>query len=183
MVNAGLVERFAAAAREAGAEVLGVSGLNAAFSAVAGLLDKEKTKKVAASAAVQAAGGADRLLVSLPRNPQEFSQTRVSLVRADYGIAETGTLVRLDSDDGEKMLWTLAATCVCLLDRDRIVPDVESLAGVLSEHLSRPGTPGSQVSLVTGPSRTADIECQLTIGVQGPSRLVIILVAGARGGR
>jgi L-lactate dehydrogenase complex protein LldG len=36
------------------------------------------------------------------------------------------------------------------------------------------------VSLVTGPSRTADIEGQLAIGVQGPSRLVVILVGGGR---
>lgn len=180
MVNPALIDRFADAAREAGAEVLAVSNLNAAFTAVAGLLDKEKTKKVAASLSVQAAGCADRLLVSAPRNPQEFSQARVSLVRADYGVAETGTLVRLDSDDGEKMLWTLPSICVCLLDRDRVVPDVESLAGVFYEQLARPGFPGPQVSLVTGPSRTADIECQLTIGVQGPSRLVIILVAGGR---
>jgi L-lactate dehydrogenase complex protein LldG len=175
-----LVERFSAAAVAAGCEVLGVRNLNEALSAVAGFLDKEKTKKIAPAASVIAEGCGDKLLLSVPRHPQEYAQARVSLVRADYGVAETGTLVRLDTDDNEKMLWTLPATCVCLLDRERIVSDLESLAGVISGHLARGGLPGPQVSLVTGPSRTADIEGQLAIGVQGPSRLVVILVGGGR---
>jgi L-lactate dehydrogenase complex protein LldG len=180
MVRTELIERFSAAALAAGCEVLGVRNPNEAFVAVAGFLDKEKTKKVAAAPSVIAEGCGDKLLLSAPRHPQEYAQARVSLVRADYGVAETGTLVRLDTDDNEKMLWTLPATCVCLLDRERIVSDLESLAGVISGHLARPGLPGPQVSLVTGPSRTADIEGQLAIGVQGPSRLIVVLIGGGR---
>jgi L-lactate dehydrogenase complex protein LldG len=178
MVMRELEARFVAAAEAAGAEVLNASDLSAAFSTVARFLDKEKTKKVAASVRVLKAGCADRLLVSTPRNPQEFGQARVGLVWADYGVAETGTLVHMDESDEERMLWTLPATSLCLLERGRVVPDLEALAAVINEHLSRPGTPGPQVSLVTGPSRTADIEGQLTIGVQGPARLVIILFDG-----
>jgi L-lactate dehydrogenase complex protein LldG len=180
MVSTNLAGRFATAARAADCEVLAVRTINEAFVAVAGLLEREKTKKVAATASVVDEGCGDRLLLSAPRNPQEFAQARVSLVRADYGVAETGTLVRLDTDDGENMLWTLPATCVCLLDRNRVVADLESLAGVISEHLARAGLPGPQVSLVTGPSRTADIEGELAIGVQGPSRLIIVLVEEGR---
>jgi L-lactate dehydrogenase complex protein LldG len=180
MVSPDPADRFAAAARAAGCEVLAVRGANEAFVVVAGFLEREKTKKVAASASVVAAGCGDKLLLSAPRNAQEFAQARVGLVRADFGVAETGTLVRLDTDDGEKMLWTLPATCVCLLDRERVVSDLESLAGVISEHLARAGLPGPQVSLITGPSRTADIEGELAIGVQGPSRLIVLLVGEGR---
>jgi L-lactate dehydrogenase complex protein LldG len=176
MVSRDSVDRFAAAAETAGAEVVRVSDLNAALSVVARLLEKERTERVAVSASVLAQGFRDELLVSNPCNAQEFAQARVGLVRADFGVAETGTLVHLDSDDNERMLWTLPSTCICLLGQDRIVPNLESLAGLISEHLTRPGLFGHHVSLVTGPSRTADIECELTIGVQGPARLIVILI-------
>jgi L-lactate dehydrogenase complex protein LldG len=45
-----------------------------------------------------------------------------------------------------------------------------TLADIAKEH-------GSYATLVTGPSRTADIERQLTIGVQGPAQLHVILIA------
>ncbi|MDQ4044385.1 MAG: lactate utilization protein, partial [Chloroflexota bacterium] len=45
----------------------------------------------------------------------------------------------------------------------------ETLAAVASEH-------GSYATLVTGPSRTADIERQLTVGVQGPARLHVVFI-------
>ena len=173
MVGRGLVERFGAAAEAAGAEVIQVPRTKDAYVAIARLLDREKVKKVAASASVRESGCAGRLLFSSPRNPLEFSQVRVSLVRADYGAAETGTLVRLDSGEEEKMLWTLPSTCIALLDRERLVPSVDGLAEVISGYLA---AADGQVSLVTGPSRTADIECALTIGVQGPARLVIVLI-------
>jgi L-lactate dehydrogenase complex protein LldG len=176
MVNRGLAARFTAAAEAAGAEVISVARQKDAYVTVARILDREKAKKVAASASVRESGCAGRLLFSNPGNPLEFAQARVALVRADYGAAETGTLVRLDSEDDERLLWSLPATCIALLDGERVVPGVDSLDAVISGHLERRNPPASQVSLITGPSRTADIECALTIGVQGPARLIILLI-------
>ena len=45
---------------------------------------------------------------------------------------------------------------------------------MLREIASRPG--GSYATLVTGPSRTADIERVLTVGVQGPARIAVLFV-------
>jgi len=173
-----LVARFVAGALAAGAEVFRAPDLPAALAAVARLFEAGKIRGVLASRSLYAEALAAGLEVRLPERADEIVAAGAALVQADFGAAETGTLVHLDSDDEEKLAWTLPPLCVCLLDRRKIVPDLQSLAGVIADHLSRPGVPGPQVSLVTGPSRTADIEDQLTIGVQGPARLVIGLVEG-----
>jgi L-lactate dehydrogenase complex protein LldG len=113
-----------------------------------------------------------------PTLPPGELWAEAGIVEADYGIAETGTLVRFDRGDAIKGVWTLPDACYCFLDARRIRPDLESIAESMAEYLARTDFPSPQVSLVTGPSRTADIECQLTIGVHGPGRLVILLIQG-----
>jgi len=100
---------------------------------------------------------------------------------ADWGIAETGTLVRFDRGDEEKNVWTLPEICLCLLEEARIVPRLEDISAEIAGHLSPTALPSPQVSLITGPSRTSDIESVLTIGVHGPSRLIIVLIAESPG--
>ena len=63
------------------------------------------------------------------------------------------------------------------LGTGRILPDLA--AAVL--HRIRPGQTG-YLSFITGPSRTADIERVLTIGVHGPERLIIVFVDEFEGG-
>jgi L-lactate utilization protein LutC len=178
MVTPDVVGRFVAGAMAAGAEVFRAPDLEGALGAVAGLLKDAKIRLAVVSRPLSRKAQEAGLAASLPDGIEVIAAAQAAVVTADYGAAETGTLVHLDSDDEEKLAWTLPPLCVCLLETRKIVPDLESLAGVISDHLARTGLPGPHVSLVTGPSRTADIECQLTIGVQGPARLVIGLVEG-----
>jgi len=64
--------------------------------------------------------------------------------------------------------------CVVLLPATAIVPSLDEVAPLLAE-LDQAGH--RYISLVTGPSRTADIERVLTIGVQGPKALQIIILS------
>jgi L-lactate dehydrogenase complex protein LldG len=89
---------------------------------------------------------------------------------ADYGIAETGTLVFF-SGAGRPSSWHFRpGREFVLLQRDRIVPYLED---VLASQRPMPST----LNLVTGPSRTADIEQTIELGAHGP-REVHILIAG-----
>jgi hypothetical protein len=180
MVNPGLVDRFVAGALAAGAEVFRAPDLASALAEAGRLFEEDRIGGALVSRALYPEALTAGLAVRLPEGVDEIATAGAALVRADFGAAETGTLIHLDSDDEEKLAWTLPALCVCLVDGRTIVPDLQSLAGAIADHLARPGIPGPQVSLVTGPSRTADIENQLTIGVQGPARLVIGIV-GAGG--
>jgi L-lactate dehydrogenase complex protein LldG len=178
MVTASLVDRFIAGAVSAGAEVFRAHDLRAAMAAAARLIEDERIRTILVSPSLREAAEEAGLDARMPGAAADIAAVEAGIVRADFGAAETGTLVRLDSGDEEKLLWTLPPICICLLESRTIVPDLQSLASVLSGHLARTGRPGPQVSFVTGPSRTADIEGQLAIGVQGPARLVIGLIGG-----
>ncbi len=92
---------------------------------------------------------------------------------ADYGIADTGTLViRCDGED--KRLATMVSDIhVVLLPQSRVRSTALELADKLEEMM---GDSGAYVAFITGPSRTADIERVLAIGVHGPLELHIMLL-------
>ncbi|MEN6310381.1 MAG: LUD domain-containing protein [Acidobacteriota bacterium] len=173
-----LLAVFSAAAAAAGADVLRAEDAGRAMAAAARLLEKENIRTLGISRPLRRAAEAAGLAAGIPEGPAGVAEAGAALVRGDFGAAETGTVICLDSDDEERLLWTLPRLCVCLLESRAIVPDLLSVARAVSEHLARRSSPAPRVSFITGPSRTADIECQLEIGVQGPARFVVILVDG-----
>ena len=91
----------------------------------------------------------------------------VGVTRADLGIVETGSVV-LAVAEGRRRLASLAPAVHCaFLRRDRIV-------GSLAEALAR--FPSGGFTVVTGPSRTADIEGVLVRPAHGPRELWVVLV-------
>jgi L-lactate dehydrogenase complex protein LldG len=98
-----------------------------------------------------------------------------AVVLAHAGIAETGSLVLADDAPAPRLASMLADVCIALLPTSVILRNLEE-AGLLLAVLERMGH--RYISLVTGPSRTADIERVLTIGVQGPKSLHIIVLTG-----
>ncbi|HEY4264603.1 MAG TPA: LUD domain-containing protein [Micropepsaceae bacterium] len=92
---------------------------------------------------------------------------------ADYGIAETGTLVFF-SGPRSASSWHFRPGCeFVLLSRNAILPRVEDIIALIAPWKSMPAT----LNLVTGPSRTADIEQTIELGAHGP-RALHILIAG-----
>jgi L-lactate dehydrogenase complex protein LldG len=83
-------------------------------------------------------------------------------IEADYGIAETGSLVFVAARDRARASWLDLEVLDVELREDRIVRDLEGLFAHLRSDLP------SAVAIVTGPSRTADIEQTLVVGVHGP---------------
>ena len=61
-----------------------------------------------------------------------------------------------------------------LCPSSRLLPSLDEAAPLLREIAARPG--GGYATLVTGPSRTADIERVLTVGVQGPARVAVLFI-------
>jgi L-lactate dehydrogenase complex protein LldG len=102
----------------------------------------------------------------------------VGLTPASWGIAETGTIVVESTDEQVRLATMLAKVHVAVLGADRIVPDLEAIEQPLAEQMAR--APG-YLALITGPSRTADIERVLTIGVHGPAELKILVLREEHG--
>jgi L-lactate dehydrogenase complex protein LldG len=98
----------------------------------------------------------------------------------DLAIAETGSLVLLSGSGRPRSTSLLPPYHVAVFDRDALV---ESLAqvGVFLEAWHEgepPAWRGGVINVITGPSRTADIELTLTRGVHGPKEVHAIFVEG-----
>lgn len=170
---------FIAKATAAGGEIVRLSDLGNALAFALDFLKQQDIKAVAFAPDVPLpSAGTETWPLLKPRSREDYLAAGAGLVRADYGVSSTGTLVHLDRSADEKIVWTLPPLCLCLLDSRRIVRDLDDISAVLSSHLSEAAFGEPQVSLVTGPSRTTDIECRLTLGVHGPGRLVILLHDG-----
>jgi L-lactate dehydrogenase complex protein LldG len=179
MVTGRFEEQFIAKAIAAGGEIMRLSDTGSALAFVSDFLKQHDITAIAAAPDISLPSvGMESWPLLKPKKCEDYLAAGAGLVRADYGISSTGTLVHLDRNAEEKIVWTLPSLCLCLLDSRRIVQDLDDIADILSRHLSEAVFEEPQVSLVTGPSRTTDIECRLSLGVHGPSRLVILLYDG-----
>jgi L-lactate dehydrogenase complex protein LldF len=116
-------------------------------------------------------------------------QLRESFINADMGIsganiaiADSGTLVLVTNEGNGRLVTTLPPIHVALVGVEKIVPSVDEATEVLK--LLAPSATGQKISVyvsyTTGPSRSADIELSLAIGVHGPKEVHIILVDNGR---
>lgn len=97
----------------------------------------------------------------------------VSVQHGFAGIAETGTLMLPSAPTRPTTINLLADTEIVVLRSDRVVGAYEEAWDLLRAEM---GTMPRNVMLVTGPSRSADIEQTLELGAHGPRRLHIVLV-------
>jgi L-lactate dehydrogenase complex protein LldG len=88
---------------------------------------------------------------------------------AAYGLADTGSVVLLSSDE-PRSRSLLPFVHVTRLREDRILPGLAELLAALGPDLP------SSVAIVTGPSRSADIEQRLAVGVHGPGEVHVVLL-------
>jgi L-lactate dehydrogenase complex protein LldG len=96
----------------------------------------------------------------------------IGITSADYALADTGTLVMLSSPKEARMISLLPPEHIAVVPRSRILTGLDELFTVLP----KPAEQTSSMVLITGPSRTADIEQILVRGVHGPGRITVIVV-------
>ncbi|MBI2469104.1 MAG: lactate utilization protein [Candidatus Rokubacteria bacterium] len=105
----------------------------------------------------------------------------LGLTGADLAIAETGSLVLASGAGKGRAVSLLPPIHVAVFGPEALVPGIEEAAVVLEAwHASGPR--GANVVVVTGPSRTADIELTLTRGVHGPREVHAVFVASPAAG-
>lgn len=103
------------------------------------------------------------------RLSDDCQQPTLAVVWANAAIAETGTVVVRSSDTPSSMIF-LAEELVLILEESQIFPDQETLWRQQELGNCR------ALHLISGPSRTADIEQTLQVGAHGPRRVIIWLV-------
>ncbi|MBY4675776.1 LutC/YkgG family protein [Marinobacterium arenosum] len=169
------VELFKTMALEAAAELIELDSSAQVPQAVADWLDKQQlTELVSAS---------DAELTELDWSPlgeirrvERVAQAgdQASITTSFAGIAETGTLMLHSRGDSPTTLNFLPDVHMVVLKRSAIVGPYEDawkkLRAKVGDQLPR------TVNMITGPSRSADIEQKLQMGAHGPRTLVILLV-------
>jgi len=96
----------------------------------------------------------------------------VGITSADYALADTGSLVMLSSPQEARLISLLPPSHIAVVPRERILTGLDELFTVLPN----PAVRTSSMVLITGPSRTADIEQILVRGVHGPGQITVIMV-------
>ena len=99
------------------------------------------------------------------------AEVDLGITGAAYGIGLTGSLVVDSTRAGARTASLLPPIHLALLRRAALLPTPGDLFRHLDERLPE-GLPSNLV-FITGPSRSADIELQLTVGVHGPKELII----------
>jgi L-lactate utilization protein LutC len=90
-------------------------------------------------------------------------------------IAETGTVVMAAGPDDPRSLSLLPPLHIALAERSQILPDLFDLFDLFSPLATNHTTPPSCLSLITGPSKTGDIELRLVTGVHGPGEVHVVI--------
>ena len=96
----------------------------------------------------------------------------IGITSADYALADTGTLVLLASPHEARLISLLPPAHIAVVPRERILTGLDELFSILPD----PAAATSSMVLITGPSRTADIEQILIRGVHGPGQITVLVV-------
>jgi L-lactate utilization protein LutC len=127
------------------------------------------------AAQLRAHGAETWTLDSLPQETlrKKLFEADIGVSGVEFLIAETGSLVFFSSPEESRSLSLLPPVHVVVAHRDQLVADLFDLFDV--EAVREKAGLSSCVSVVTGPSKTGDIELRLVTGVHGPGELHVVL--------
>lgn len=104
---------------------------------------------------------------------ESFFAADIGITGTDYLIAETGSVALLCRPDEPRSFSLLPPVHIVVAERSQILPDLFDLFGKLEE-TGKPMMP-SCLAIITGPSKTGDIELRLVTGVHGPGEIHVIV--------
>jgi L-lactate dehydrogenase complex protein LldG len=103
---------------------------------------------------------------------QQAEQADMGITSAELAVASTGSILIVPGPDHPRVASLLPTVHLAIVPVDRLVGGFEDIMPVLSELAGRSSAP----VLVTGPSKTSDIEMTMVFGVHGPKVLRVLVV-------
>ncbi len=111
-----------------------------------------------------------QVIIAPERREPDYTRASVCVEEVYGAVAETGSLISASKGGKPVQAGLLPVHHVAVVSKENIYETLEDLFA--SFHGQLP----TNITFETGPSRTADIELTLTIGVHGPERLSIIVI-------
>ena len=175
-----LFPEFEMRAKAVSAEVFHVPTAAEAREALIRLVDSVQAKKaVVVESPLQKAAGITEALrsrgIAVYTEPEEIAAhadtADIGISGVEFGIAETGSVFQDGYAIATRLVTILPPLHVVFLPSANIVPGITEAFEIIARSFDH-----GYLGFITGPSRTADIERVLTIGVHGPGRFAIIAV-------
>ncbi len=112
---------------------------------------------------------------------QKAIHADVGITGADYVIAETGTCVLLPREELSRVVSLLPPVHVAVVRKGQVLPSLDELFALLHAQQVLPGDTDigglhRYGSLISGPSRTGDIDQTITTGVHGPGEVHLVML-------
>jgi L-lactate utilization protein LutC len=142
-----------------------------ALEALAGKVVVVNTRADAEVAIEKALNGRTSIRGSGEDSREAIAATEVGITSADYALADTGSLV-IFTESQSRLLSLLPPCHIAVIESSRIVASLDDVFRLRP----MPGANSSAMVVITGPSRTADIEMRLVRGVHGPGEIHVIIV-------
>lgn len=110
----------------------------------------------------------------LTSDPKKFNDLKVGITRCDYLIARFGSVMVSSALSSGRRLFIYPETHVVIAKASQVVSELkDALSGMKQKYA---GKFPSQITVITGPSRTADIEKTLVMGAHGPKELIVLMI-------
>lgn len=114
-----------------------------------------------------------------PNSREDFFAADVGITNVYRLIAETGSVVVAANPNEPRSASLLPPVHIAIADRSQILPDLFDLFDLFSPTaMPTQSLPPSCLTLITGPSKTGDIELKLVTGVHGPGEIHVIVCGG-----
>lgn len=107
-------------------------------------------------------------------SPEKFTELKVGITRCEYLIARFGSVLVSSGLDSGRRLFVFPASHIVIAYASQVVEELDdALKGMRKKYSEN--FP-SQMTVITGPSRTADIEKTLVMGAHGPRELYVFMI-------
>ncbi len=136
--------------------------------------DAEKIDKMIGGDIVDVLNALGQVMRTPEMSEDELYDAEVGITGADLAIAETGSLVLRANDQMQRTASLVTSIHIAIIQREQIVPDLMDFNAAISKVYG--GRLPGAITIITGPSKTADIEMNLVVGVHGPSQVHVIVL-------
>lgn len=173
---AALTRQFVAEAKKAACVLLEAATPDDAVAAILEIVGTETAVSCWDPAHIPLPGLADAFDAAGIDRVGRDADVRVGITGVDAALAATGSVVVGSGNGRWRAASLLPPVHIAVLTTDQIVPDLESWWAAQKEAGLEQARQQSNIVIITGPSRTADIAMQLVMGMHGPRELYLVLL-------